>query len=305
MNRGVRRRRGFPRRLEDLSREPRSAQELKHALLGLVGERERGDRDRLAGRQRLAVGRFLVGVGQGQVGRTGLQHVDQVLVEVLTDLHDGQVRTQGGRLGAEHGAGRVELGELRVGGTVVQEVGARGQRGKAEAGRVEGDTVDGECGLGGFIEGQLEVVAIQQIDTVEGQILRGCRDLRDDVVVLAHQAGANCLRSRIGGRCGYSAERRGTGRAKGNRTDRGRKHVVARRGEDQIVAGVEAGGEVVGRQSGVELGERRGGAEGEAGRRAATSSGDGESLAGLDIGAVDQVGRGPASRSAAAVVAVE
>jgi len=27
----------------------------------------------------LAVGRFLVGVGQGQVGRTGLQHFDQVL----------------------------------------------------------------------------------------------------------------------------------------------------------------------------------------------------------------------------------
>jgi hypothetical protein len=31
-----------------------SAQQLQHALLRLVGERERGDRDRLAGRQRLA-----------------------------------------------------------------------------------------------------------------------------------------------------------------------------------------------------------------------------------------------------------
>src|ERR1700759_4889433 len=72
----------------------RSAQELKHALLRLVGERQRGHGDRLAGRQRLAVGRFLVGIGQRQVRRTGLQHVDQVLVEVLTDLHDREVRTE-------------------------------------------------------------------------------------------------------------------------------------------------------------------------------------------------------------------
>ena len=97
----------------------------------------------------------------------------------------------------------LSLVERRVGRAVVQEVGARGQRSKAEAGRVEGDAVDGERGLGGFVEGQLEVVTIQQIDAVEGRILRGCRDLRDDVVVLAHQAGANGLRSRIGNRGGY------------------------------------------------------------------------------------------------------
>src|SRR6266478_964158 len=65
---------------------PKSAQELEHALLRLVGERQRGHRDRLAGRQRLAVGRFLVGIGQRQVGRTGLQHVDQVLVEELAEF---------------------------------------------------------------------------------------------------------------------------------------------------------------------------------------------------------------------------
>jgi hypothetical protein len=41
-----------------------SAQQLQHALLRLVGEGERGDRDRLADPQRLAVARFLVGVGQ-------------------------------------------------------------------------------------------------------------------------------------------------------------------------------------------------------------------------------------------------
>src|SRR6202051_61160 len=53
-----------------------SAQQLKHALLGLVGQRQRRDRDRLAGRQRLAVGRFLVGGGPRQGGRAGLHDVD-------------------------------------------------------------------------------------------------------------------------------------------------------------------------------------------------------------------------------------
>ena len=43
-------------------------QELEHALLRLIGKRERGHCDRLAGRQRLAVGGFLIGVGQRQVG---------------------------------------------------------------------------------------------------------------------------------------------------------------------------------------------------------------------------------------------
>src|SRR6266516_1682853 len=50
------------------------AQQLEHALLRLVGKRERGHRDRLAGGQRLAVRRFLVGVGKGEVRRTDLQH---------------------------------------------------------------------------------------------------------------------------------------------------------------------------------------------------------------------------------------
>src|SRR5204863_627191 len=92
-----------PRRRDGSNGSPKSAQELQDALVRLVGERQRGDRDRLAGRQRLAVGRFLVGVGQGQVGRAGLQHVDQVLREILTDLNDRQVRTQGRRLGPQRG----------------------------------------------------------------------------------------------------------------------------------------------------------------------------------------------------------
>src|SRR5437667_106017 len=83
-----------------------------------------------------------------------------------TQLHDRQVRTQGRSLGAEHSAGRGELGERGVGRAVVQEVRAAGQRSKAKAGRVESDATDVERGLGGFVEGQLEVVAKQQVDTV-------------------------------------------------------------------------------------------------------------------------------------------
>src|SRR5579862_4914004 len=93
----------------------RSAQELQNALLRLVGERQRRGRNRLAGRQRLAVGRFLVGIGQRQVGRAGLQHVDQVLVEVLTDLHDRQVGAKRRRLRPQRDAGVVEVRQNRVG----------------------------------------------------------------------------------------------------------------------------------------------------------------------------------------------
>ena len=57
-----------PRRRDRLNASLKSTQQLENALVRLVGERERGDRDRLAGRQRLAVGRFLVGIGQSQVG---------------------------------------------------------------------------------------------------------------------------------------------------------------------------------------------------------------------------------------------
>src|SRR5437763_9821715 len=82
---------------------PISAQQLENALLRLVGERQRRGRDRLTGRQRLAVGGFLVGICERQRGRTGLQHVDDVLVEVLADLHDRQVGTEGRRLRTQRG----------------------------------------------------------------------------------------------------------------------------------------------------------------------------------------------------------
>ena len=135
-----------------------------------------------------------------QVGRSGLQHVDQVLIEVLANLHDREVRTESRSLGTKQAAGGAELGQCGVRGRVVQEVRARGQRSKAKAHRVEGHALNVQRGLAGLVKGQLEIIAVQQIDAVEGRILRRRRDLRDDVVVLLHQARTNVLGSRIGER---------------------------------------------------------------------------------------------------------
>src|SRR5580698_2471603 len=116
------------------------AQQLQHALLRLVGERQRGHRDRLAGRQRLAVGRFLVGIGQRQIRSAGLQHVDQALGKILADFDDREIRTEGRGFRAQGRAGGIELVEnagRRIG---IQKIGAGGQRREAEARGVEFNT---------------------------------------------------------------------------------------------------------------------------------------------------------------------
>src|SRR5215468_6478002 len=138
---------------------PGSAQELQNALLRLVGERQRGGRDRLAGRQRLAVRRFLVRIGQRQVRRAGLQHVDQVLREVLTDLHHREVRTQGGSLRAQQRRSAAQVGDDLVGRGVVNEVGAADEVRQTETGRVEVDASDVQGRLAGLVERQLELIA--------------------------------------------------------------------------------------------------------------------------------------------------
>src|SRR5439155_16307096 len=179
----------------------RLLQELEHALLRLVGERERGDRDRLAGRQRLAVGRLLVGVGQGQVGRPGLQHIDDVLREILADLHDGKVGAERRGLGAQRAAGVVERGQHLACQHVVDEVGAGGELCKAEAIRVEADSRNRQRRLAGFVEDQLQRVAVQKVDAVERRILRRGLDLVNDLIVLSDQGGTRGLRNRVGNRC--------------------------------------------------------------------------------------------------------
>src|SRR5262249_26803572 len=239
-----------------------SAQELQHARLRLVGQRQRRDRDRLAGRQRLAVGRFLVGVGQRQVRRTGLQNVDQVLVEVLTDLHDREVRTQRRGFRTQRGGGIRERGQRLVGRGVVQEVGAAGERRQTEAGRVEGDAGDAQGRAAGFVERQLQGVAVQQVDAVEGRVLRRGVDLRQHVIVLRHQARTGRLGVRTGNGSrrgkrtarGRVIERRARGRRRrtGQCGDRRRSRVVRGRDVELAGRGVDRGLQVVGRQRRIE-----------------------------------------------------
>src|ERR1019366_4876460 len=115
----------------------------------------------------------------------------------------------------------------------VQEVRSCGERLQAQAGRTVGDAGEAERGFAGFVEGQLQVIAVEQVDAVEGRILRRGGDLRDDVVVLADQAGPNGLRGRIGSRRGAGAESRTTTGGKRDSTD-GRRGGIVRRGNDEL-----------------------------------------------------------------------
>jgi len=93
-----------------------SAQQLQHALLRtwLAERRGAGYRDRLPGRQRLAVGplpRWRSAEASGWI-ETGLQHIDQLLGEVLADLHDRQVGAETLRpCERRRDAGSVERGQ--------------------------------------------------------------------------------------------------------------------------------------------------------------------------------------------------
>jgi len=58
----------------------------------------------------------------------------------------------------------VDCGDRLVRRVVVEEVRAADQHVQAEADRTIGDAGDVERGLAGLVEGQLEVVAVQQVD---------------------------------------------------------------------------------------------------------------------------------------------
>src|SRR5437016_1269591 len=88
----------------------------------------------------------------------------------------------------------------------------RYQRSQAETGRIEGHARDRRGRLAGFVEHQLQRVAVQQVDAVEGRVLRRGGDLRNDLVVLADQRRTRGLRHRIGDWRDGSSERRSTGR---------------------------------------------------------------------------------------------
>src|SRR5206468_12665112 len=89
----------------------------------------------------------------------------------------------------------------------------RQQRGKAKAAGTVGHALDVQRRLAGLVEGQLEVVAVQQVDAVERSILRGGGDLGDDVVVLADQVGTDGLGGgvRHRGGDGQAGDRRAAG----------------------------------------------------------------------------------------------
>ena len=262
-----------------------SAEQLQHALLRLVGERERGHRDRLAGRQRLAVGRFLVGVGQRQVRGAGLQHVDQVLREVLTDLHDRQVRTEVRRFRAQRGADVAERGQNLVRRVGVEEVGAGGQGRQAEARGIEGDALNRQRRLAGFVEGQVQRIALEKVDAVERGVLRGGVDLLQDVVVLRDQPGTGGLRVRIDDRCRAASPLKAKPAAAAvplmaPMVDEAALLLVV-----MVMTPVESmvACRLLAGQRGVELVQRRdlasAGAEGDVGCRTAAGRGDGQRLA--------------------------
>ena len=164
-------------------------------------------------------------------------------------------------------------------------------RREAEADCVEGHAGDAQGRLAGLIEHQLQRVAVQQVDAVEGRILRRGVDLRQHVVVLRHQGCTRGLRVRVGDwrgrRCHAEEGPAGRRSRAADRADRRGSRVV--RGDDVDLAGrgVDRGLQVVGCQLRVEVVQGRdlAGAqtEGDAGRRAAAGRSDGQRLAGETV----------------------
>src|SRR5262249_37810606 len=101
-------------------------------------------------------------------------------------------------LRAQREAGVVERGQNLLSQDVVGEVGARRERREAKAGRIEGHAGNGQGRFAGFVEDHLQRVAVQQVDAVEGGILRRGRELLNDLVVLGNQGCSSGLRRRVG-----------------------------------------------------------------------------------------------------------
>ena len=135
-------------------------------------------------------------------------------------------------------------------------------------------------GRAGLVEHQLQGVAVQQVDAVEGGVLRRGVDLRQHVVVLRDQADAGACE--FGSATGAAAVRplKAARRSRPpyrDRADRRRRRIV---GGEMLICRrrVDAGLQVIGRQRRVELVQRRNlagaGAEGDARLRAAAGGAD-------------------------------
>ena len=79
---------------------------------------------------------------------------------------------------AEQAGGGAQRRDNLVGRGVVHEVDAVRQGGKAETRRVEVHAGDAQGRLAGLVEGQLERIAAEQVDAVEGGILCCAGDVR-------------------------------------------------------------------------------------------------------------------------------
>jgi hypothetical protein len=173
------------------------AKEPQHGLIGLAGERERGLRQLLAGLEREHVGGFLVGIGEGQIGRAGLEGIDHLLGEVFAILHHREGRAQIGRLRAHFVQRELEVGEQAV------NIGVEIKIVCADLEKVKGRCIDGawlpvttlglnfDLGRTLFVEDDLELVAAQKIDAVEGGVFGEAVELGAGFVVLAGKVGAD------------------------------------------------------------------------------------------------------------------
>ena len=99
--------------------------------------------------------------------------------------HDRQVRTEARCRRAQRGRGLGQLCQHRVGRVAVEEVGAGGQAREAKSGVVEGHAGDRQLRSAGLVEGQVQGIAVQQVDAVERGILRRGVDLLQDMLYCA------------------------------------------------------------------------------------------------------------------------
>src|SRR5581483_586273 len=174
---------GFdPRRILGYFRSALSEQP-ENLLVRLVGQRQCDRGNLLTGLQRRQVRSFLVRVGQRQVIRTDLQRVDDVLGEILTSLNDRQACTKFSTLRTQRIGGRRNGGERRIDIGIPHPVIAS-SRDVESARRRVGETVDRHRRRAGFVEVDLEIVAVQQVNAVEPRVLGQLVDLREQVVEL-------------------------------------------------------------------------------------------------------------------------
>jgi hypothetical protein len=124
------------------------------------------------------------------------------------------------------------------------------------ASRVENHALDRQRRFAGLVEGQLELIAIEQVDTVVRSILRRGGDLVQDVVVLIDQVGTGPERNRIHHRRRSSQAVEGLageGSRTSDRADRRRRRFAGRRDRDLARRGVKRRKQIVRSELGVEV----------------------------------------------------